>query len=360
MPRISVLMPTHNRADVLGHAIESVLRQTEDDFELLIVGDGCTDTTAEVVADFGDNRIRWYDLPKAPYYGYANRNIALREAKGELIAFAAHDDLFSPDHLELLASAIDETGVDWIYSRPLWVSTDGIIVPFCTNLNNADELDVFLNVGNTIPAPCVMHRSKCFDRSGYWPEDVPSAADWQLWVRIINDGDRANFSYLKTPTTLHFSADWKKSRHSAVNEVKAQLEIADEASWWPASLRHDIPEDRTEQSVVFAAMTNGGNEWCRRVRKDVITVIDRLAWDQVRYTHPLCQDQATQIERLTQLTQSQTAQIEHLNSLRTSEGDQAEEKIAALQSTLDQIFKSRSWRLTAPLRRLAAGRTRRA
>ncbi len=281
MPRISVLLPTYNRADVVGYAIESVLHQTESDFELLIVGDGCTDKTAEVVASFDDKRIRWYDLPKAPYFGYANRNIALRDAKGDLIAFAAHDDLLFPDHLELLANAIDETGADWIYSRPLWVSTDGIIVPYCTNLNNADELDRFLNVGNTIPASCVMHRSTCFDRSGYWPENIPTAADWHFWVRIINDGNRANFSYLTTPTTLHFSADWKKSRFSSAGQVKTLLEIADDASWWPASLKHSVSEHQTEQSVLFAAMTTEGPEWRRQIRRDVETVIDRIAWDAI-------------------------------------------------------------------------------
>src|SRR5262245_52316667 len=121
-PRFSVLLPTHNRADVLGFAIASVLEQSEPDFELLIVADGCTDGTRDIVASFADPRIHFYDLPKAPFFGYANRNVALQEARGRLVAFAAHDDLLLPDHLALMGDLLERSGVEWGYSRPLWVS----------------------------------------------------------------------------------------------------------------------------------------------------------------------------------------------------------------------------------------------
>src|SRR5579864_9033978 len=184
-PRFSVLLPTYNRADVLGFAIASVLAQSDPDFELLIVADGCTDGTRDVIASFSDPRIRFFDLPKAPYFGYANRNVALREARGRLIAFAAHDDILLPDHLALMGDLLDRSGVAWGYSRPLWVSTDGVVVPFCTNLDVADEMRDFLERRNPIPAGCVVHTRAALERAGFWPEDVPTAADWELWRRIL-------------------------------------------------------------------------------------------------------------------------------------------------------------------------------
>ena len=286
MPRVSVLLPTHNRADVVELAVQSVLDQTETDFELLVVADGCTDGTVALIGGLDDARIRIFDLPKAPYYGYANRNIALRQARGEFVAFAAHDDLLFPDHLAQLIHALEVSRREWIYSRPLWMSTDGIIVPYATNLTIADELEHFLTVSNSIPAACVLYRSSCLEQYGYWPENVPSAADWRHWIGIIEGGQRRNLAYLPTPTCLHFSADWKTSRHSAVEEVRTWLEVADSGGWWPSVLRWQIPPGMPEQKAIALAMRLGGATWLHDVRAAVDAVIDRLAWDDIRVVRP--------------------------------------------------------------------------
>lgn len=282
-PRFTVLLPTHNREDVLGFAIASVLAQSEPDFELLIVADGCTDGTRDVVASFADPRIRFFDLPKAPHFGYANRNIALRASRGHLVAYAAHDDLLLLDHLVMMGELLEQSDLPWGYSKPLWVSTDGIIVPFCTNLSLVDELQTFQQ-RNTIPAPCVVHTRAALERAGFWPEDRPSAADWILWRRMIANTDGAA-AYLRQPTTLHFNAAWRNSRFAGMAEVQTLLSIADSATWWPPILRHP-PAAEPEQAAIWRAMEIGGGPWVAALRAATEVVIDRIAWMAVRELLP--------------------------------------------------------------------------
>jgi glycosyltransferase involved in cell wall biosynthesis len=193
-PRVSILLPTHNRADVLPFALRSVLAQTVQDFELLIVGDGCTDNTAEIVQSFNDPRIHWFDLPKGPTFGYANRNIGLQKARGEYIAYMTHDDLWLCDHLEQLLKLFDDDTIEIAFSRPLWVIPPGMIVPGIYNLNHAPTLNIFLNIRNGIPSDCTIHRRDCFSRYGYWDDTLCMSADWDMWKRIIKGGGERNFS----------------------------------------------------------------------------------------------------------------------------------------------------------------------
>jgi glycosyltransferase involved in cell wall biosynthesis len=243
----------------------------------LIVGDGCTDNTADVVRGFDDSRIRWFDLPKAPHFGYANRNIVLKQAAGDYIAFMAHDDLVVPDHLTLLARTLEASDAEWAYSCPLWVSMDGCVVPFGVNLENADELEYFLTVANTIPASCIVHRRSCLQKYGYWPEDVESAADWHFWRRIVEGGGRRNLAYCRTPTVLHFVASWKRAWARGMPHVEAGQRLALTQSWWPHALKLTIPPNTTEQEVFFRALQSP--DYLKEVRAAVDRVTARLAWD---------------------------------------------------------------------------------
>jgi len=277
-PRWSILLPTHDRAEVVGFAIRSVLTQTVEDWELLVVGDGCTDDTAEVVSAFGDDRIRWFDLPKAPGFGYANRNVALGEARGSLIGFMAHDDLLFPDHLQLMGALFERDEVEWAYSRPLWIEDDGTVIPFAIDLRRPAELERFLHKGNRIPASCVVHRRELLERSGGWPEERMKAGDWDLWGRMLGPAGGANLDYLPTPTCLHFRAIWKTGPEWGPAPLERWQRAAYDG-WWPEALRLGVPPDTLPQAHVWERMERGGADWLKACRSGVISVIDGLAWD---------------------------------------------------------------------------------
>ena len=280
-PLVTVLLPTHDRADVLGFAIRSVLAQSIGDFELLIAGDGCRDDTRRVVASFNDSRIVWLDLPKAPLSGYANRNIALRQARGQFVAYAQDDDLWFADHLEQLTRTIEAAGADWACSRPLWVCRDGAIVPSPVNLTLPDELDWFMTTENSVPSTCVLHRRDALDRAGYWPEDVPHCADWRCWQSILRTGEPKPAAFCRAPTSLHFPS----IRNHAVARPEAALRDSAGAPWWPALFR----QTDTRQEGRWAEMSAGGPAWASLMRAATDTVLDHVALTAMRELKPMAE-----------------------------------------------------------------------
>ncbi len=274
-PRYTILLPTHNRADVPPFALRSVLAQTVQDFELLIVGDGCTDRTAEVVASFADARIRWFDLPKAPNFGYANRNIALRTARGELIAYMTHDDIWLPDHLERLGGHFAAPHIDFAYSRTLWVARDGTITPSAFNLHDPATRQPFLAMeANSISATCVVHRRTCLDRHGYWDETLPRNGDWDMWRRIISGGGERTFVYEPEPTCLHFRAIWKIEATAGPYELYVWQELRARGILPPALASVPVEPGQTEQATTWAALAADPAGWSRALRGAVHQEID--------------------------------------------------------------------------------------
>jgi glycosyltransferase involved in cell wall biosynthesis len=277
-PAFTVILPTHNRADVIAFAIESVLGQTLPDLELLVLGDGCTDDTAAVVSRFTDSRLRWFDLPKAPLFGYAHRNMAVRQARGELIAMMAHDDIWLPDHLELFAPLFaDDGATDWAYSRPVWVADEGTMVPFAVDLLQPDALEVFMTDHNSVPAGNVVYRRNCHDRVGYYPEGIRFGTDWEMWRRIIGARGGAGIAYLAEMTQLHFRANWKTGDQWGPAPLAAWLKAAS-APWWPADLKVPVPPGKPAQAAFADLLRSEGAGWTARWRSAVPRLMDSLAW----------------------------------------------------------------------------------
>src|SRR5690242_87460 len=98
-PLVSVIIATYNRSQPLGHAVQSVLDSTFTDWELIVIGDSCTDDTAQCMAAYTDARIRFVNLPDrcGDQSGPNNHGVAI--SRGRYLAFLNHDDYYLPDHL---------------------------------------------------------------------------------------------------------------------------------------------------------------------------------------------------------------------------------------------------------------------
>jgi glycosyltransferase involved in cell wall biosynthesis len=115
-PTVSAVIATYNKSAALRCAIESVLWQTFTDFELWVIGDCCTDDSEQITKSFGDPRVKWHNLAENSGYASAPNNEGIRRAKGKYIAYLNHDDLWLPNHLQVLVDCIEVTGADFVFS----------------------------------------------------------------------------------------------------------------------------------------------------------------------------------------------------------------------------------------------------
>lgn len=115
-PLVSVIIATHNRSNVLVHALRSLRAQTLTDWEGLVIGDACTDDSEDITRSFGDPRLTW--IPVNPGFGEQSgpNSTGARLACGHFIVWMNHDDLWFPDHLESLVYAAGEHDADLVAS----------------------------------------------------------------------------------------------------------------------------------------------------------------------------------------------------------------------------------------------------
>ena len=122
-PLISVVIPAYNHEQFVGPAIESVLQQTVDDLELIVVDDGSTDSTAEVIQGYTDSRLSYTWQENQDAYNTINRGIGM--ARGEYVAILNSDDIYTLDRLETLLAYARETQADCLFTDVIPISDSG-------------------------------------------------------------------------------------------------------------------------------------------------------------------------------------------------------------------------------------------
>ncbi|RJP28761.1 MAG: glycosyltransferase [Candidatus Omnitrophota bacterium] len=193
-PKISVIIPTYNRANYISVAIHSVLNQTYHNWEIIVIDDGSNDSTKEVIRPYLDNISYFYQNNQ----GEASaRNIGINRSKGEFIAFLDSDDLWLPDKLKIQISRLESNDqLSLTYCRAKMIDSHGIFMgykPTTPALSTRDFL-----YGARLPMTVLVKR-KVFDEVGLFDTNIKVGVDTDLWLRLSMDH---KIDYLDEPLAV--------------------------------------------------------------------------------------------------------------------------------------------------------------
>jgi glycosyltransferase involved in cell wall biosynthesis len=183
--KISVVMPTHNRAHFLKTSIESVLIQTYENFELIIIDNNSTDNTSDILRDYNDKRIKYVKNNENRGCGGA-RNQGIELARGDYITFPDSDDELISTKFEkqlekfhVLSNKFGLVYCGFCYASYKTGQSFKYIVPELHGniYNNLLEKNIF-----PVHAPII--KRECFERCGILDTSLPACEDWDIWIRI--------------------------------------------------------------------------------------------------------------------------------------------------------------------------------
>lgn len=182
-PYFSIVIPTYNRGHLVGKTLESILAQTFDAFEVIVVDDGSTDDTSSVMQKFKDPRVRYYKKQNGERG--AARNYGAARSSGSYINFFDSDDLMYSNHLEVARKFIDERRYpELIHLGYDFKDVDGNIIRRVDNFRE-DLLEV-VKFDNVLSCNGVFLRRDIWKDNQFNEErEMASTEDWELWIRLV-------------------------------------------------------------------------------------------------------------------------------------------------------------------------------
>ena len=195
---VSIVVPTYNHSIYLKRALESIINQTYENWEVIVIDNHSTDNTFEVVANFKNNRIKYLKVHNKGIIAIS-RNIGIKSANGEWIAFLDSDDWWTRDKLEICIQSINEK-VDFIYHDLEIIANNSRIFSRKKIKSRKLKKPVLIDLlteGNAIGNSSVVVRKKFLDEINGIDEskELVAAEDYNTWLRIAKLTDQ--FVYLK-------------------------------------------------------------------------------------------------------------------------------------------------------------------
>ncbi len=368
MPRASVLIPTHShRAATLPLAVASVQAQGIGDIEILIVGDGVDDSVRSTVKRLQttDSRIRFFDFPKGPRNGEIHRDGVLRQARGRIVCYQADDDLWLPEHLEDMETALENA--DFVGAVHVNVDLEGRARGYFFDPERPEFKEPWLIwqanhygswASNGFGLAFAAHRLDAYLRlpEGWSTTPTGFPTDQFMWIKFA----------LQWPVSLHFPApdrrNWTPERRT--EELRHWTKVI-ESPDYAVRIWRDVLPDLGNRLLGRAVNDQERKEFIARAAEleaEVAAVRDAAARQIADFqrvfdaTREAADKRIRHLEnQLDALARAASAQVLELQTRADAERSAATDRIRELERRAEwernAMLSSTSWRITAPLRR---------
>jgi len=192
VPKVSVIIPSYNHEKYISETIQSVLNQTYQDFEIIVIDDGSTDGTVNEIKKFNSRKIRLFEFDMNRGAAVAE-NKGIYESKGEYVSVLNSDDVFLPDKLEKQMAFLSSNmhiGAVFGYARSMDEDGHSLKGEYHnyfkqTNKTRFEWLNFFFYKGNCLCHPSVLIRKSCIGGTDWYDKRLAQLGDFDLWIRFL-------------------------------------------------------------------------------------------------------------------------------------------------------------------------------
>jgi len=210
---VSIVLPTYNGSRYIGESIKSCLQQTHAHLELIIIDDGSTDNTVQIVQSFNDPRINYIRLG-ANRGHIAALNHGFSVSQGEYLTWTSDDNYYAPEAIAVMIKELNNSKADFVYAKYQVIDQDGKN----TRIGRSEDPG-YLDIDNCVGG-CFLYRRKVYRTVGDFNPEAFLAEDYEYWLRV-----RAKFKMKKIDPVLYFYRDHPKSLTGVHKEERVQEQV---------------------------------------------------------------------------------------------------------------------------------------
>ena len=226
-PKVSIIIPVYNGANYLREAVDSALKQTYSNVEIIVVNDGSVDDTEEIALSYGD-KIRYF---KKNNGGVSSAlNLGIREMSGEYFSWLSHDDMYRPEKIAEQIKAIEKDGKKrFAYGNYTCLyeadKSSQTLTPVNKLYGKLCEKSVFPALFNLINGCSTLIHKSLFEENGFFDETLDTSQDYDMWFRLLKNEDPVYVENSLVITRVHKRQGSKTVKAFSDNCQRLQLDM---------------------------------------------------------------------------------------------------------------------------------------